>query len=533
MILRVDSGQIMPGETITLAVQALNVPMPGLGATTIELRYDPAVVDAVTCRANPQSNFDLGACNVNYDNDGINPDSVRFNLTSLSGVSGNPLLAHVAFRASSAAGGATRLDVVKIVFADPSGVPMPTIEEAGQIAIGTLGDVNCDRLANVIDAMFVLQYDVGLRTASNQCPPPAGALYTPTCDVNHDGSCNVVDGLFILQCDVGIHNDFCPANGLRWLRTDTPAGLATQPAAVSSLNVGSGEVAPGGSLVVPVTAELGDGALLGAGTIEVRYDPAVVDAVACVADPAGVFDAKSCNVNYEHDGVYPDTVRFNTVSLTGVTGTQVLADITFQAVGAAGAHSILDGVTVVFADPNGATLSAIDRDGQICITPCGPTPLPTAVATLAPTSPTTLTLPGGWGQVSLPAGLVTSTTTFTYTQIVTPTQATGGFTFAGRSFTLVATDAAGQPVTSFAGRYTITLNYQDADWQAAGIPAEANLNLYYWNEATWVALLPCAGCSLDTVNNRVTVVLDHLTEFALLGKPWLNWIYLPLVRKGN
>jgi hypothetical protein len=162
-----------------------------------------------------------------------------------------------------------------------------------------------------------------------------------------------------------------------------------------------------------------------------------------------------------------------------------------------------------------------------------PTSLPTAVATLAPASPTTITLPGDWGQVSLPAGLVTSTTTFTYTQIVTPTQATGGFAFAGRSFTLIATDAAGQPVTTFAGRYTITLNYQDADWQVAGIPTEANLNLYYWNGTTWVALLPCAGCSLDTVNNRITVVLDHLTEFALLGKPWLNWIYLPLVRKGN
>jgi hypothetical protein len=33
----------------------------------------------------------------------------------------------------------------------------------------------------------------------------------------------------------------------------------------------------------------------------------------------------------------------------------------------------------------------------------------------------------------------------------------------------------------------------------------------------WIGLLPCAGCSLDTVNNRLIAVLDHLTEFGLLA----------------
>jgi hypothetical protein len=147
-----------------------------------------------------------------------------------------------------------------------------------------------------------------------------------------------------------------------------------------------------------------------------------------------------------------------------------------------------------------------------------PLALPVA-ATAQPTAPVTVTLPHGEGELALPAGLVTTTTTFTYTEMLTPTQAAGGFAFAGQSFTLVATDAAGQPVTTFAGRYTITLNYQDSDWQAAGIPAEENLNLYYWDGAAWVAVLPCAGCSLDTVNNQIIAVLDHLTEFALLGNP--------------
>ena len=58
-----------------------------------------------------------------------------------------------------------------------------------------------------------------------------------------------------------------------------------------TLQVGSGEMAPGGSISVPVTADLG-GDLLGAGTVEIRYDPAVLDATGCNEDPEGRFDYK-------------------------------------------------------------------------------------------------------------------------------------------------------------------------------------------------------------------------------------------------
>jgi hypothetical protein len=61
------------------------------------------------------------------------------------------------------------------------------------------------------------------------------------------------------------------------------------------------------------------------------------------------------------------------------------------------------------------------------------------------------------------------------------------------------------------------VTYADADWQSAGVAVETELNLYYWDGQQWRAILPCAGCSQDVVNNRITVVLDHLTEFALLA----------------
>ena len=248
-----------------------------------------------------------------------------------------------------------------------------------------LGDVNCDAATNVIDGLFVLQYDVGLRAAGNQCPPPTGSLYTPVCDVNHDSNCNVIDGLFILQCDVGIHNAFCPASALSLqLEGESAEGRGPDAVQVTTLHVGSGEVAPGGSISVPVTADLG-GDLLGAGTVEIRYDPAVLDATGCSVDPEGRFDYKYCNANYNNDGVNPDSVRLNLTSLAGVTGQLTLANITFQAVGSAGSASNLDVVPVVLSDPEGAALTVSDNYGQVCVTPCGPPiPIATAIATVAP-----------------------------------------------------------------------------------------------------------------------------------------------------
>jgi hypothetical protein len=44
-------------------------------------------------------------------------------------------------------------------------------------------------------------------------------------------------------------------------------------------------------------------------------------------------------------------------------------------------------------------------------------------------------------------------------------------------------------------------------------------------------LLPCAGCVLDTTNNVLIAVLDHMTEFALLVDSEGPRLYLPVV--GN
>lgn len=74
------------------------------------------------------------------------------------------------------------------------------------------GDVNCDGFVDVVDALFVAQYDVLARFDNGTCPlaTPAKQLHADAGDVNFDGFTDVVDALFIAQCDAFVANVFCP-----------------------------------------------------------------------------------------------------------------------------------------------------------------------------------------------------------------------------------------------------------------------------------------------------------------------------------
>ncbi len=145
------------------------------------------------------------------------------------------------------------------------------------------------------------------------------------------------------------------------------------------------------------------------------------------------------------------------------------------------------------------------------------TPQSQAQIAVGPDDPATLPLPNGWGEITFPAGLVPTLTYFTYVEIDSPSAAITGFGFAGRAFSLNALDSEGVPVNSFASPFRIALTYAEIDWLSTGIADEGTLNLYHWDGSTWVGLLPCEGCLLDTDNNQVVVMVDHLTEFALLA----------------
>ncbi len=127
---------------------------------------------------------------------------------------------------------------------------------------------------------------------------------------------------------------------------------------------------------------------------------------------------------------------------------------------------------------------------------------------------------GGDLSLDFPPGAVTSSTTVVHTPKASPPNPPSDLNFAIMPMpcTLRGIDAEGNQVTGFDTPHTLTLRYQDSDWQDAGIEDESTLNLYYWNGSQWEGVLPCAGCSLDIVNNELVAVLDHFSEFGLMGE---------------
>ena len=61
------------------------------------------------------------------------------------------------------------------------------------------GDVNEDGVINIVDALMIAQYYVGL--------DPSG-FNSAYADVNSDGSINIVDALMVAQYDVGLISSF-------------------------------------------------------------------------------------------------------------------------------------------------------------------------------------------------------------------------------------------------------------------------------------------------------------------------------------
>ncbi|MCE7980383.1 MAG: hypothetical protein DYG89_04270 [Caldilinea sp. CFX5] len=158
------------------------------------------------------------------------------------------------------------------------------------------------------------------------------------------------------------------------------------------------------------------------------------------------------------------------------------------------------------------------------------TPTATATSNITPESGGTLQPDPGYLTVTFPPGAVTSTTTVDFRLLASPQQPLPNFSFANRAFTLVAT-ANGAPITQFNQPYTMVLAYDEGDLLAAGITDPTQLNLLFWNGTAWAALLPCTGCAIDTTNRTVTVVLNHFTEFALVGPLPKQALYLPLIRR--
>jgi Ca2+-binding RTX toxin-like protein len=75
----------------------------------------------------------------------------------------------------------------------------------------TCGDVLCDGLVNIVDALAIAQYSVGNRGSSDTCPADnTGSILLRAADTSVNGDVNIADALLIAQCSVGIPRIPCP-----------------------------------------------------------------------------------------------------------------------------------------------------------------------------------------------------------------------------------------------------------------------------------------------------------------------------------
>jgi hypothetical protein len=116
-------------QRVTVNFTASDFTEPGLGAWTIDLGYDPTVVDAISC----SSAANLSVCNANYAN-----DKVRFAGASASGLTGDFAIASVVFECADHAGTSALTILPKDVYdATPAHLqPMSPTLDNGSIVCG-------------------------------------------------------------------------------------------------------------------------------------------------------------------------------------------------------------------------------------------------------------------------------------------------------------------------------------------------------------------------------------------------------------
>ncbi len=136
------------------------------------------------------------------------------------------------------------------------------------------------------------------------------------------------------------------------------AAPRTAAAAADSVFIdpASATVAPGGNVTVSLMASA-DTVEIGAWTVDIAFDPAVLDAISCVPHPSGV-----CNAEFN-----VMTVRSVGATALGLSGLVELAQITFQGIGLGGDCSGLDLTAETLVNPLGEPISMGLINGNICI----------------------------------------------------------------------------------------------------------------------------------------------------------------------
>gem|GEM_PF-3141294 len=346
----IGTNIVASGDEVVIMLDGFN--LDGLGTATVDVIYDPTVLEAVACNKDPNDLFDLVQCNISFA-----PDTIRFNVTALTGVSGDVVVAEVTFRAIGSNGDESDIGLNASTFANSQGTIIPVELIPGRVVItdARSGDVTCDGSRDAIDAMFTLQHTVGMREGSETCTQPdhnKSILMDDYCDTNTDENCDAIDAMFTLQCAVGLtENGTCTeedvvqaAQRIRTLRQgwSVPMALSQDKFPITMEAIPAGTI---GKVTVPII--LDDVENVGTATVNIVYDPDKLSVTAC--NVGG--DLPVCNPSRG-----PDMVSIAFVKNTGASGDVELATIEFDVLSALDEPAEFEVLMELLTDPDGKDL---------------------------------------------------------------------------------------------------------------------------------------------------------------------------------
>lgn len=345
--MRISSADFTPSPNTALTASVNATAMNEVGSLTVDLTYDPAVVSATACTADPADLFDLATCNL------LDGNRVRVILIDSAGITGDAALVEIDFDVNGATGASSLLAIAVETLTNANGQPLTTTTQNGSITITDdqlAGDVDCNNSRDVVDALFILQFTIGERASGNDCPPATGTIYSPACDVDSNGNCNVVDALFVLQCVAGMNNALCPS------------GRAVSVTTAESANLQLTHETVGSELHVGVSAD----SPFSAATLNLTYDTTLLETIDCTLGE-GVLGV--CGLE--------EAVQLSVVSADAIT-TQI-AQVQFRIIGLG--EATLDLSADVMADANGAEMTTQSAQETTTVSA-----IPTAVSLRDPIS---------------------------------------------------------------------------------------------------------------------------------------------------
>jgi len=351
--------RVVQGTDVTVNV-TMQAPV-AVGAWQIDVPYDPALLTPRSCT--PGQGIGNALCNIAP---GGAPNRVRVLGSSTDGVNGSVTLASIVFRGmgSSTLPVSGNLTFTVTTLTNPEGGSLGHVTTDSPVRVlPRRPDANQDGTTNAVDALCILRA-LGNFSSTTACPQPL-----PYPDINGDGAVTAVDSLCILR-DVG---GFAPtANCPQSQANVTPASftaaaaLLGTPAAPLRLRPESATLATGGTLGVRIELDPPAGGL-GAWTVDVAYDPALLKPVDCTTDTGGA--GALCN---RAPAGLSGIVRLLGSAAPGLSGSLTLGRITFEALSAG--TPTLKAAPATLADGQGAPFSATPTSATITIAPAAARP---------------------------------------------------------------------------------------------------------------------------------------------------------------